>query len=159
MIRAAEDVFLAMAAEPTIRPIVEGYQKSILATRTWPVSAELVERRQRRAGDEPVDEYVTDIKFAWTMEPEAFALFNKRCNEERVAAGLVVETEAHCPLLVAEHTTCLAKLALCDAMASVTSLSSRKVATMKPDDREKFVELTLRLLAPFVTNPLARYMA
>jgi len=56
--------------------------------------------------------------------------------------------------LVAANATSLAKCALLDAMASVTKIDS-KVASMSLQNREELVDLTLRLLGPYVTNRLA----
>lgn len=155
MIVAAENLFVAMAFEQTVRPIVEGYQRKVLAERTWRCASEYLERANRRASNEPVEPHVTDIKLAWTMEQADFAVYIGRCNEERIAAGLVVESEAHCPLLVAEDTTRKAKYSLCDAMASVTKIPADAAIRLKRDDYERMIDLSLRLLAPFVENPLA----
>lgn len=159
MIEAAENVFLAMAFEQSVRPIVEGYRQKILAERTWRCAPDLLERMERRSPDQPVDRYITDVKFTWMMDKADLAIYLERCNAERIAAGLVVEHESYCPLLVAEHITIQAKHALCDAMAGMTGIPAKKAATLKLDDYRKFVDLNLRLLAPFVTNPLARNMA
>lgn len=159
MIAAAENVFLAMAFEQSVRPIVEGYRRKILAERTWRCAPDVVERMERRSSDQAVEQYVTDIKFTWTMEQADFAAYDERCNAERIAAGLVVEHESYCPLLMAENLTIQAKHALCDAMAGVTNILAKKAATLKLDDYRKFVDLNLRLLAPFVKNPLAKIMA
>jgi len=155
MIEAAENLFVALAFEQTVRPIVEGYQRKILAERTWRCAPEYLERATRMASDEPVESHVTDIKLTWTMEKADFAIYLGRCNEERSAAGLIVETEAHCPLLVAEDTTRKAKYALCEAMTSVTNMNADAAVALKPADYNKMIDLSLRLLAPFVQNPLA----
>lgn len=150
MIEAAENVFLAIAMEGTTRPIVEAYQRKVLAERKWMVAPEML------AGD--VDEQVTDIKYAWTMSNEDFALYRQRCNEERIAAKLTVESDDHCPLLVAENVTRLAKCALLDSVASITGISGR-AAAMSPANQDKLVDLTLRLLAPYAKNVLAAAQA
>ena len=155
MVEAAENLFVAMAFEQTVRPIVEGYQRKILAERIWRCAPEYLERAQRRASDELLESHITDVKLTWTMEKADFALYVERCNEERIAAGLVVETEAHCPLLVAQDTTRKARYALCDAMASVTKMSADAAVMLKRDDYERMIDLSLRMLAPFVQNPLA----
>lgn len=156
MIQAAENVFAAMAFEQTLRPIVEGYQRKILSERTWRCAPEYLERAIRRSLDEPVESHVTDIKLTWTMEKTDFARFIKRCDEERLAAGLFVENEAHCSLLVAEDTTRKAKYALFKAMASITKITADSAVTLKHADRDKLTDLSLRLLAPFVKNPISR---
>jgi hypothetical protein len=149
MISAAEAVFLAMAFEQAIRPIVEGYQRKILAERSWNVSPEFLTTRGRSADTPPV-EYVTNIKDAWTMAEPDFALFLKRCKDERIAAKLHVQGEQYCPLLVAEDMARKAKHALCDAMACVTSFDASKASGLPINDYNNFIEITLQLLAPFV---------
>lgn len=148
MIAAAENVFLAMAMEGTTRPIVESYQKKIIAEREWYSDPTM-------SNAPGIAERVTDPKFAWTMGTDDFAEYRKRCNEERIAAKLQVETEDHCPLLVAENLTRLAKNALLDTMAGITKIDSTAAAALKTADYEKMVDLALRLLAPFVKNVLA----
>ena len=151
MIEAAENVFLALAIEGTTRPIVHAYKRKVLAERKWVVAPEM----QTVDG---VEEPITDIKYAWMMSKEDFAIYHQRCNEERIAAKLPAETDDHCPLLVAENVTMLAKCALLDAMASITKIDS-KAASVSLENRDKLVDLALRLLAPFVTNPLAEVPA
>jgi hypothetical protein len=155
MIQAAEQVFLAMAVEQSIRPIVEGYQRKVLAERTWKPAPALEDGPQRRR-DEPIANEITDIKDAWMMADGDFAIYRKRCNEERIAAKLHAETDDHCPLLVAENISRLAKHALCDAMAAITSIDGTKAATLARADYDSLVDLTLKLLAPYVKNPLTR---
>lgn len=148
MIAAAEDVFLALALEGKTRPIVESYQKRIIAEREWFSNPEM--------SKEPgVPERITDPKYAWLMGPEDFDLYRKRCNEERIAAKLPAETDDHCPLLVAKNLTRIAKTALLDTMAGITKIDGAAAAAMKLDDYDKLVDITLRLLAPFVKNVLA----
>jgi hypothetical protein len=158
MIKAAESVFLAMAFEQSVRSIVESYQQKILQERAWRCDPDLVGRMERRSSDQPVEQNVTDIKSiksTWMMEKADFVIYLERCNAERIAAGLVVEHDSYCPLLVAEHITIQAKHALCDAMASVTNITAVKAAPLQLNVYRNFVDLNLRLLAPFVTNPLA----
>lgn len=148
MIAAAENVLLAMTIETVTRPIVEAYQKKILNEREW-LSDPAV------SDGSGVPERVTDPKYAWLMSAEDFSLYQKRCNEERVAAKLPAEMDNHCPLLVAENTTRLAKTALLDTMSCHTNIDGAGAATMKTADYDKLVDITLRLLAPFVKNILA----
>jgi hypothetical protein len=147
MITAAENVFLAMAMEGTTRPIVESYQKKIIAEREW--------RSDPAMSNVPgIPDRIADPKYAWTMGTDDFAAYRKRCNEERIAAQLPAETDDHCPLLVAENITRLAKTAMLDTMAGITNIDGTKAAAMKAADYDKLVDITLRLLAPFVKNVL-----
>ena len=142
MITAAEALFLAIAYEQTVRPVVEGYQRKILAERRWEVDPE------RQAASSTI-EHVTDIKSAWLMNDVAFAAYGQRCNEERIAAKLFVQSDEFCPLLVAEDMTRVAKTVLIDAMTSITSIRSDDPKLLL-DDRAKLVDITLKLLVPFV---------
>lgn len=142
--------FLAMAIEGTTRPIVETYQKKVLGEREWFSDPAITDTNALGVPDR-----VTDPKYAWVMGTDDFALYRKRCNEERIAAKLPAETDDHCPLLVAENITRLAKTALLDTMAGITNISGAAAAGMKAADYDKLVDITLRLLAPFVTNILA----
>lgn len=150
MIAAAENVFLAMAIEGTTRPIVEAYQRKILGEREW-LSAPAMTSTNAPG----VPDRVTEPKFAWVMGEADFAQYRKRCNEERIAAKLPAETDDHCPLLVAENITRLAKTALLDTMAGITRIDGAAAAALKAADYDKMVDLALRLLAPFVKNVLA----
>lgn len=150
MMTAAENLFLSMALEQTIRPIVEGYQRKILAERMWEVDPELVTAPG-------IPEHINDIKSTWLMSTVDFAAYFARCNEERIAANLQVERGDYCPLLVAENTTRLARQALCDSIATVTKIDGETAAALPAADYDHLVDITLKLLAPFVTNPLAKY--
>lgn len=148
MIAAAETVLLAMTIETVTRQIVEAYQKRILNEGQWMADPAM--------GTAPgVPERVTDPKYAWLMTSEDFALYQRRCNEERIAAKLPAETDDHCPLLVAENVTRLSKAALLEEMSCHSKIDSACAATMKTADYDKLVDITLRLLAPFVKNVLA----
>jgi hypothetical protein len=105
LIPAAESLFLAMALEYTTRPIVEAYQRKVFAERTWEVDQALL--------NEPnVPGIIGEVKNSWLMRRANFAVYRKRCNEERIAAKLHAETDEPCPLLVAENTVRLARHAL-----------------------------------------------
>jgi hypothetical protein len=150
MITSAENLFLAMALENTIRPIVEAYQRKVFAERTWEVDEAL----QKVPG---VPETIVDVKHAWLMSGPDFAVYLTRCNEVRNAAKLHAETTDHCPLLVAENTVRLARHALCNSMVDVTKIDGATAASLPSADYDHLVDTTLKLLAPFVTNPLANF--
>ncbi|KFC72688.1 hypothetical protein [Massilia sp. LC238] len=154
MIAAAEALFIAIAYEQTVRPIVEGYQRKVLAERRWEVDPVM----QVTDG---VVEYVTDIKSAWLMSNSDHALYHQRCNEERIAAQIssaIDDSRSQddcCPLLVAEEAVRQARFCLCDAMADITKIDGARAVTLAAAHQDRIVDLSLRLLAPFVKNPLA----
>jgi hypothetical protein len=151
MIAAAEAVFVAVAFEQTVRPIVEGYKRKILAERDWHMSPD-TQVGMRRTGDKPIDTRITDIKYAWLMSDADFAEYARLCNAARIAANLVVESDAHCPLGVAEEVTRQAKRKLAEVMAGVSGIAPETISTMRMEHYEHFVDLALRLLAPFVAS-------
>lgn len=149
MIAAAEAVFVAEAFEQTLRPIVEDYKRKILSERVWHMSPD-IRAGVRRTGDMPIDTRITDIRYAWMMSEADFAEFARLCNAARITANLVVESEAHCPLGVAEEITRQAKRKLAEVMAGVSGIDLETISTMRMEHYEHYVDLTLRLLAPFV---------
>ena len=135
MIEAAKTVFGCMALVNTIKPIVGGYQKKIL------------QKHQFRNSEGVI---ITEPNKSWTMSDEDFKIYLAECNKERIKAGLHVENEEFCPLLVVENLLIKAKWALIDAAEPITKIKSEEIYNM--EDREKLVELTLKLLASFVDN-------
>lgn len=147
MVKAAETLFVAMAQVDFLEPIVNGYKKSILANHQWRIS----EQYARRRGTE----VILDPESAWLMSDEEFAVYDKLCKEARDAAELYVESPDHCPLLVARHQVSLAQNALVEAMG-MTTVDDLLCSGM--ERYKKYVDLSLRLLAPFV-RPTSEIMA
>jgi hypothetical protein len=141
MIIAAQAVFMAMAREQVIRPIVEGYQRKILAEKEWPINPKYVEREGK---------FVTDIKHTYLMSGEEFSKYHRRCIEERIAAQLRVDHDDKCPLLVASARLMEAKFELASAMESVSKITESSLRGASPEIYDSYFELTLKLLAPYV---------
>lgn len=152
MVSAAEAVFLTMVYEDSVRPIVEGYKRKILAEERYHVAEEWHERRGVDFAEE-----ITDPKHSWLMEDNDFQHYLRRCREEQAKAGLKTKSPDHCPLLVAENTTIVAEHVLIEAMEPLTGLTSKMIfsAPNALDNFHKYINLCLRLLAPFCKN---RYM-
>lgn len=146
MIRAAEMVFATMAIVGTIRPVVEKYQAEILARGQWRVSEKF---DGTRMGD---DEVIVDPNLSYLMAEEDFALYHAQCKEARALANLKVEQEDQCPLLVAEDMQRKAEHALIEAMEPVTGLTVHKLLCAGMAKYKEYVELNLRLMAPFVED-------
>ena len=147
MISAAEAVFRAMAIEQTIGQVVKKYQRTILAEGKWPVRPEF---RKRRGGEGPI----TDPNHAYLMSEEDFLVYDERCKAARIEAKLQVTKVENCPHLEAQTLLMLAKRELVDAMSSITGITNERAVTMLTTDYQNLVELTLRLLVPFVRNTL-----
>lgn len=140
MVLAAENVFKAMAFEQTVRPIVEAYQKAILAEGKWVVREEFARNLAQ--------EVITDSKHSYLMSDADFAVYVTKCNVERDKAGLVVELDEQCPLLVAENILMQAKRGMMTVMSDITKIKEPSALPLK--EYKKLVELTLQLLAPFI---------
>ena len=146
-VRAAFDVFRSMAWEATIRPIVEGYQRKILADLN---SAPEIDYRE----DKTAPKIVLEPKHAWLLPKKTFMVYHVRCNEEQEKAGLITDHPDHCPLLVAEGCVTKAEHAIVEAMQCVTGLTSDELLCAGMDRYRQYIDLTLRLLAPFVPDDI-----
>lgn len=144
MVSTALTVFKAMAFVQVIRPIVEGYQKKILDTYKFKIARKWTDRGR------PC-EIITDPKHSYLMSDDDFKFYIAECNEARKDANLHVKNEEFCPLLVAEGLLRLAETALCSVMEPITGIS-HEMATGNLDNYKKYIDLILKLLAPFV-NP------
>lgn len=149
MIEAADALFLAMAKNSLIEPIVLNYQRLILKEGQWRVKSDYVTKGMP-------DEVVLDPDRAFLLEDADFALFDSLCKKAQVMAGLEVKKPGNCPLLEAKTALAEAKAQLVQAMASVTGQSLDQLLMLSMDKYEKYVDLSLKLLAPFV-DPHKRY--
>jgi len=147
MIAAAETVFLTTAFVQTIRPIVVQYQTSILALGNWKIAPLFA--------DKLASEVILDPKMSFLMTSANFAVYVQRCKLARVVAGLHVANEDQCPLLVAEQLARQAEHSLVEAMSESTNLSADILLSAGLDQYKQFIELTLKLLAPYVRNVLS----
>lgn len=137
-----------MAACEAIRPIVEGYEREILARHRWENNEEVA-----KYGHKGVKKRVIlEPKDAWLLDEADFKIYDQECKAARDKAGLKVEDDGFCPLLVAEDLECKAKRVFIEAMQPITGLDPDDVLC-GPDgvkNYDKLVDLSLRLLAPFV---------
>lgn len=146
MVSIATSLFKAMAWRETVKPIVDGYQRRILAEGQWKIRPEFAERLGSGV--------ITDPKKDYLMSEQDFQEYFGRQKTARDAAGLVVENDEHCPLLVAENMIIQLENALIDQMEPVTKLNREQLSLL--ENRKKFLDLTLRLLAPFVDVDLEK---
>jgi hypothetical protein len=116
MIRAAETLFLAMAMEGTVRPVVEKYKLAILAKHQFPVAAKW------REYDLP--EKVLDLKWAFLLSKEDSKVYFKECFDARDTAGLKVSRPGNCPLLEAEEDVRQAQNAFIKELGTMPGLEN-----------------------------------
>jgi hypothetical protein len=143
MIKAAETLFLAMAYTQTIRPIVEGYQKRIIAE----IKPEVCEKFSEFATIT-----ITEAKDTYLMNDNDFQVYLKRCAEEAHKAGFKIPNDDYCPLLIAESLERDAEHALIKAMLPITHITKDMVLCSENGlaNYKKLIDLSLQLLAPFV---------
>jgi len=139
-IKAAQNLFMAMAWAETVRPIVTGYKKAILKNHQWHIAKEWTDKGMP-------DEIVLDPEHTYLLEENDFTVYLAECNEERKKAGLYVKSDEYCPLLVADHDVTRAEWALFDAMKDITGIDGHE---LYGKNREKYLDLLLKMFAPFV---------
>ena len=149
-ISAAETVFLTMAHLGVVKPIVDAYQREILGRNRWKPAPELADA----VGQQGVD-IILDPQHSYLLSDEDMSSYTRQCNEARIAAGLHVESPEYCPALVAGEDLRKAKRLLVDAFQPVTGLSADALLAHKIADYDRYVDLTLSLMAPFC-NPQKR---
>ena len=84
------------------------------------------------------------------MPDEDFAIYDSQCKAARDSAKLFVINPEQCPLLVAESTVTQAQHVLIDSMSGISKLTVSSLLNSGMGNYKQYVELTLRLLAPFV---------
>ena len=150
MIRAAELVFTAKVMYETTKGIVVKYQQRILKEGQWPIRAQY--RDLDGLGSTASVEVILRPEDAFLLEPDDFATYLARCNEERIKAGLLVSSEEGDPLLEAQWLLWDAEFHLIDLMAPVTGISADRLREASIEAIDEIVDLTLRLLAPYVRS-------
>lgn len=142
MVHAAKAVFICMAAVETVRPVVEGYQKNILAFWKFQPAKEW----RKNESNEPI----LEPNRAYLLSENDFRLYMADIRDEQKKAGLKTDNPDNCPLLVAESGLRKAKAVLIDVMEPMTGFTVDKMLCAGMEVYDKYIELTLRLLAPYV---------
>jgi hypothetical protein len=147
MIRAAETVFLAMAFTETIRPVVDGYKRRVLAEMQAPMALEWVDRGM-------TGRIILDPEDSYLMEAGDFQAYLARCREEQAKAGLHTEKPEYCPLLVAEELQRQAEHVLVEIMEPVTGITFDQLMRSGHalENLKKYLNLVLRMMAVFVRD-------
>lgn len=148
-LRAAEALMVAMAHEGTVRPIVEGYERAFLAEHQFHIAAKFL------AVGVP-DKVVLEPSRSYLLEAADFAAYLEACEAARVRAGLFITKPGNCPLLEAESDRIACENALLGSWKDHPTLA--KLAdglSSRQDLREQAIELTLKLLAPYLPDRAA----
>lgn len=145
-IAAAQLVFMSMALLQSVEPIVTAYKNAILAEGQWRIG-----RHQDRLGDR----VVTEHKDSYLLSDEDFATYDALCKQARDMVGLVVEESEHCPLLVAQDVLVQAQQLMVSEMESVANITWDMLLNQGLQVLHEYIELTLKLLAPYCKSNLA----
>lgn len=137
MILAAKDVFLSMAWEQAIRPVVEGYQKQILD--------------RNKFTDKRTKEVILDPKHTYMMSDEDFAVYLKEIEVCREAAGLKIRSEGNCPLLEARNDLRIAERAFAKTLEPLTKVTIDQVLCTKNglENYRKYLNLGLKMVLSY----------
>ncbi len=142
MIAAGKSVFLAMAHEQLVRPIVEGYEARILEENNFQYGDEW--REHGIAGK------VTERKKTFLMDKDDFQAFIELTYQARDAHNLKVSGPDNCPLLEAEYLRMQAENKLLQQVAKLPGMESLGKAFVTVEQRKQAIEAALGLLTPFV---------
>lgn len=147
LIDAAQMVVQAKAMVATIKPIVEGYQREILERHQFHIA-------KKWRGHGMLDRIILDPNESYLLEQEDFSVYLDECKEARIAAGLHVDDEEKCPLLVAQSVERDAIKVLCDIMEPITGISHKNIVCSKDGIKKlhEYVDITLRLLVPYLKS-------
>lgn len=148
LIRSCENTLVAKAHVETIRPIVEGYQKAILAAGDYRVCDSWRES-QTKGKTDPGQSRITDPKWSYLLGPKAAEEYHEACSQSAKDAGLRVSNEGNCPLLEAETLLVRAENDLLEAFASDMNEESLR-RPMMLDHREKLLGLIFGLVTPHI---------
>lgn len=146
-ISTAKAVFMAMAITKTIEPIVRGYEREILKKHQFTNKGEI--KRLQKHNITEVEKVILTPENSYLLSDEDFLIYHAECNEARKKAGLKVESDDFCPLLVAENLERQAKHAFIDAMEETTKIKFDQLFKNFPTDYNNYLDLSLKLLAPF----------
>lgn len=149
MISAANAVFVAMATISLVRPLVLNYQRKVLLEGQWHAADELSE-----VGSSP--KAITEPEEAFLLGEADFLKYVERCNVESLKVGLKASSPERCPLLESEESLRKAEQLLMEEMQHITGIKPGDLLQVSMEAHKKYIDLTLRLLAPFVQSPKER---
>ena len=148
MIEAAERVLVAQAFEMHVRPVVTAYE------------AEILQRLQLRSDPRfkvhGINRVILDRKETFLLGEADRELFLQETFKARDAAKLIVSKPENCPLSEALTLRLAAERELLLSLAEHPKFSSIAKAaesgTLTVDERNKVIDLTTRLLSPYMRN-------
>jgi hypothetical protein len=149
MIAAAYAVFEAMATISLVRPLVLTYQRKVLQEGQWYASSEFEDM-----GSSPRS--ITEPEEVFLLGEADLQKYVELCNAESLKVGLKASSPERCPLLESEEAVRQAEQLLMQEMQHITGIKPGDLLQVSLGAQKKYIDLTLRLLAPFVQSPKER---
>lgn len=146
LVKAAENVFLAMAQTQTVRAIIEPIQIKILTNGQY----------KSKYGTRAVIVRAFD---SYQMSDEDFSDYSAKLHAEYLANGFEVEMNI-CPLLVAEDLERKAKRLLVEKSFEIMPskiMTLERIMTAKLELYHQYIDITLKYLARFVDKDIAKH--
>jgi hypothetical protein len=133
---AAETLLGAQAYKEVIRPVVDGYQRAVLADYRFRVASAWIER-----GEE--DRVILEPSESYLLEDDDAHVVYADFHAAAIAHGFNVHP-GHCPLLVAERMVAQAERDLLSAAQYITKIDPDEIGDMRL--RKDLIDLTLNFV-------------
>lgn len=152
MVAAANAVAFCMADVALKTPIVENYQRRLLATGCWRMAKDFVD-----PGDEsPV---ILDPKLSYLLEEADAQAYLAQCAVQAAAAGLATRIPGNCPRTESEHQLNVLERHLMRLAQKYTGIDSASL--YEPALRKRYIDTLMDCMGPQLKTQLsaqARYV-
>lgn len=143
----------AKAYADTIRPVVVGYEKEVLARHNFTIAPRWLKYEGRRKREPRV---ILDPKDTYLLRDEDAKIYFEEVHEEHIKHGFKVKKD-YCPLLIAENNARKVLKAFCEASYYlVKNVMSRDkfddllCCVYGVDKYDRYANLTLKLVVPTI---------
>ena len=150
LIRSCEAALVIQAHLATVRPIVDGYQKAILAAGVYRMCEEM-RQAITNAGHDPGEARITDPERSYMLADDDAKRYFAACEKAAKEAGLRVKREENCPLLEAQHLLVDAENTLLAIFASDMG-EPILACPIKMEHRARLLEVIFGMVAPHMRD-------
>lgn len=145
MIAAANAVAFCMADVAVKTPIVEAYQRQLLAKGQWLMAQAFVDPGEER----PV---ILDPKLSYLLEEEDAKTFQAQCAIQAAAAGLSTTIPGNCPRTESDQQLYVMEQNLLSRAQPYTGIDPKSIH--QPAHRKSYVDTLMRLMGPQLKSQL-----
>lgn len=161
---AANTLVVAMAYTQTVRPVIKKIESDLFEKHKYRWDLDKVcggvEKQKRDIIEftNKYGEFCKDESMAYLISDKDFAHYLTEKHHKVVNAGFNVEY-GYCPLLIAEDLERKARRLLIDEMQPITGLKFDDFfsTTKWAENMNKYIDLTMRLLSPYLKNTLSTF--